>query len=431
MNEALILHLDEKWERRAEGAWQVLPDCPALEEPALVLTDFGKSVSGVFTASGNSRYLDAIITRRLRDDGLIDGEARVLIHAVERGGSSHQIFYTAVPMENWQRLQSWAESQREHCLLIAHAGLMPRLLAGDNTAVVFHCNREISLLTRQRGVLSHYSIMTLSAREDDFLETAAALMRRVPAGAGGAKLKLQWHTFGEPLPPGLEQALRAQLSASGAVDVRYEALRHMLENAPGDASGALRSLARPFQVVKLAASPAPAKIAWLAENQLPRLGGCLALCAALLSVWACLALYQARSLDQEMEVSRAAIRQATGEAPPPEARGPDFTVTRELIDAMAKAQSAIDPHAFLLDLRAVATANEVHILRIKMDGQAVTIEGWTEPKGGRDDALAAFLVALRRLGFTAQAVAPAAPPPGSGFFAYRLSPSAARKGTPA
>jgi hypothetical protein len=421
MNEALILNLDEQWERRADSVWQTLPDYPALEEPAQVLTDFGKSVSGVFVASGPSRYLDAIIARRLRDDGLIDSEARILIHAIERGGSSHQVFYTAVPAENWQRLQTWAQSQPEHCLLIAHAGLMARLLTGDNAAVVFHCNREISLLSRQRGVLSYYSIMTLNTRDDGLLETVGMLMRRVPVAAG-VRLRLRWYSFGEALSPELEHALRAQLAASGVTEPDYEAPRQAPEK-----SSLLRLLERPFQVVKLAANPAPAKIAWLAESQLPRLGLCLALCAALLGGWGYLTQDEARSLDEEVARSRAAMRQ-TADAAVAEALAPDLAATRELIEAMANAQSAIDPHAFLLDLRAVATANAVHILRVRMEARSVTIEGRIEALGGRDDSLAAFLVALRRLGFTAEAVAPAAPSTGGGFFAYRLVPGAARKG---
>jgi hypothetical protein len=427
MNAALLFHLDEKWERCENGVLRPLPEYPALEEPALVLTDFGKSVSGVFVASDNARYLDTVIARRLRDDGLIDGEARVLIHAVTRGAGSHQIFYTAVPVENWQRLQSWAQSRREHCLLIAYAGLMPRLLSGDNTAVVFHCNREISLLARRQGVLSYCSVMALSTREADFLEAVGALLRRIPAsvaGAGGAKLKLQWHTFGEALSPELKTALKAQLAASGLADARYATL----PQTPGNAADALTILSRPLQATRLAANPWPAKFTWFAESQLPRLGACMALCAALLFALGGVALYQARSFGQEAERSRAVMRQTAEQTAPPEARGQDFAITRNLIDAIAQAQAAIDPHAFLVNLRAAATANEVHILRVSMEGEAITVEGWIEQKGGRDDALAAFLIALRRQGFMLEAVPSSTPTAVSGFFAYRLTQGAPQKG---
>ncbi|MDR3086376.1 MAG: hypothetical protein LBU45_00240 [Azoarcus sp.] len=421
MNPALILNFDEKWECYEDGVSEALPDYPELEEPALVLTDFGKSVSGVF-AGDNTRYLDAIIARRLRDDGLIDGEAKVLIHVVE---GSRQVFYTAVPMENWQRLQFWAETRHEHCLLIAHAGLMPRLLSGDNEVVIFHCNREISLLARQQGMLSYYSIMALSAREEDFLETLGLLMRRVPAL--NAKVKLRWYTFGEPLSPELTQALQAQLSASGLTDVSYESLKQKRSVVVET----LRPLSRPWQVVRLAANPGPAKFAWLTENLLPRFSGWLALCTVALTAWASFLVYQAQSLDQEAENARAAMRRNAEQAPLPTVRGQNFAATRDLIDAIGNAQAAIDPYAFLVNLRAVATANEVHILRVRMEGQTITVEGRVDQKGGRDDALSAFLVGLRRLGFTPEAVAPSAPTPGNGFFAYRFTPGAARKGASA
>jgi hypothetical protein len=429
MNAALLFHLDEKWERCENGVLRPLPEYPALEEPALVLTDFGKSVSGVFVASDNARYLDTVIARRLRDDGLIDGEARVLIHAVTRGAGSHQIFYTAVPVENWQRLQSWAQSRREHCLLIAYAGLMPRLLSGDNTAVVFHCDREISLLARRQGILSYCSVMALSTREADFLEAVGTLLRRIPVGAGGAKLKLQWHTFGGALSPELKTALAVQLAESGLADARYATLPQTPgRHASSKAGDALTILSRPLQVARLAANSWPEKFAWFAESQLPRLGACMALCAVLLLVPGGVAFYQARSFEREAEHSRAVMRQTAEQAAPLEARGQDFVLTRDLIDAIAQAQGAIDPYTFLVNLRAVATANDVHILRVSMKGEAITLEGRIEPRGGRDDALAAFLVALRRQGFALEAVAPSVPTPASGFFAYRLIRNVARKG---
>ncbi|MDR3351526.1 MAG: hypothetical protein LBO00_00595 [Zoogloeaceae bacterium] len=431
MNAALLFHLDEKWERCENGALRPLPKYPALEEPALVLTDFGKSVSGVFTASDNAHYLEAVIARRLRDDGLIDGEVRVLIHAVARGAGSHQVFYTAVPVENWQRLQSWAQSRREHCLLIAYAGLMPCLLSGDNTAVVFHCNREISLLARQQRILGYCSVMAMSTREADFLEAVSALLRRLPAGADGAdgaKLKLQWHTFGDPLSPELKTALQARLSQSGLVNARYASLPQTPGSASSQAADALTILSRPLQAARLAANPWSAKFAWFAESQLPRLGACMALCTVLLFAWACVALYQAHSFGQEVERSRAVMRQTAEQTAPPEAHGQDFAITRDLIDAIAQAQAAIDPYAFLVNLRAAATAYGVHILRVSMKGEAITLEGWIEQKGGRDDALAAFLIALRRQDFMLEAVPSSAPTAVSGFFAYRLTPGASHKG---
>ncbi|GHU31412.1 hypothetical protein AGMMS50256_19850 [Betaproteobacteria bacterium] len=164
---------------------------------------------------------------------------------------------------------------------------------------------------------------------------------------------------------------------------------------------------------------------------MPRFSGWLALCTVALTAWASFLLYQAQSLDSEVENARAAMRQNAEQAPLPGARGQNFAATRDLIDAIGNAQAAIDPYAFLLDLRAVATANEVHILRVRMESRSITVEGRVDQRGGRDDALSAFLVGLRRLGFTPEAVASSAPTPGNGFFAYRFTPGAAQKGASA
>ena len=193
----------------------------------------------------------------------------------------------------------------------------------------------------------------------------------------------------------------------------------------------LRPLARPWQAVRLAANPGPAKFAWLSENLLPRFCGWMALCAVALFVWTGVLFYQAQSLDTEVENARAVMLKNAEQAPPPSTRGQNFAATRDLIDAIGNAQAAIDPYAFLINLRAVSTANEVHILRVKMEGRTVTVEGRVDQKGGRDDALSAFIVGMRRLGFTPEAIAPSAPTPCNGFFAYRFTPGAARKGASA
>ncbi|GHT90134.1 hypothetical protein FACS1894101_2200 [Betaproteobacteria bacterium] len=436
MSAVTIFNLDEKWALCAGGQLRELPDYPALDSPALVLTDFGKSASDVFVASKNSPYLDAIIARRVRDEGQIDGETKVLIHTVERVGGSYQVLYTAVPMETWQGLEAWSESQPEHCLLISHVALMSHLLSAqhkgkEDTAVVFHCNREIALLVRRRGVLSYYAILALSVREEDFLETARTLIARIPAagGIGNAKLKLNWYTLGAAVSDELEDALVTRLPELCPVQVRYFALPATTQDAQGSRfNEALQVFSQPLRAAKLAANSSIAKINYVAESLLPTLCKVMLVLALALFIRGSFLFFQAYRINSEVELLQQETQRLLADGAPASADSHEFHLTRDLVERMSKAQAGIDPYVLLRDLQRAAGSN-VHLLAVRLEPGVTTIEGWIEQKGGRDDALAAFLVELRKLGFTPEAVALTGRDlQHNGAFAYRLNPSEVKAG---
>ena len=107
MNAAILLHLDGNWALIEGDHIRSVPEYPRLTAPTRVLTDFGGAVSGVSTIHENRRYAEALIGRRLRDDGAIENEeARVLIHHGVSVPGGWQALYTAMPMTLWRRTQS-------------------------------------------------------------------------------------------------------------------------------------------------------------------------------------------------------------------------------------------------------------------------------------------------------------------------------------
>jgi hypothetical protein len=426
MNAATLLYLDNQWRFCEDGNFRDSVEYPNLDYPALVLSDFGSSISGVSVLSAHNRYLDALIARRLRDDGLVDGETKVLIHAKEQSGGDCQVLYTAVPMETWRRLQAWALAQREHCLLIPHLALMFRLLRGNDSAVVFHGGREFSLLIRQQGVLSYYTVFALSARDEDLREAVKALASRVPRSRGEAPeaLKLNWYALGAASPEQTKDLAERFSESCGA----HAQVSQPGRKEPGYAAHPLFMGARsPYFWARLAVNPGGPRIDYVAENALPLLGRWAALAALAFFVWGGVLLLQAFTTDAGAAQDREQARQILQNTPPPAPFSQEFLVTRAFVEGIGKAQAGVDPYALLAHLRAAA-GNGVHLLRVRVN-DGITIEGWTESRGS-DTALSGFVTQLRGLGFSPEAIdAPqGADIRRNGFFAYRLQTAAAQPG---
>ena len=97
---------------------------PRLAGAAVVVSDFENAVSNVISLEGSPAHAVALIERRLRSDGMIDGESKILIHRTRSIGAGYQTLFTAVPLDLWQQTYAWAEAQPDHCLLIPFTSLL-------------------------------------------------------------------------------------------------------------------------------------------------------------------------------------------------------------------------------------------------------------------------------------------------------------------
>lgn len=436
MDNAILLHADGKWslfEKR-----QAIPsrDYPKIESPVYVLTDFDGAISGVSTVNNKSSYAGSLIGRRLRDDGLIDGEVKILIHHGVQTDGGYQVLYTAVPMNLWQNMQSWVHAQKEHCLLIPQTTLMYDLLSRENEGVVFHSGRRFSLLLRQKKTMDYFSVLALSDSEDDLHIAARTLAERVKKHqeeGTGRLLKWGWYSLGAA-SSGEEAALAKIFQEATDTKVSVVAAEMYTKKGGGQIYASLSALRARFSE-KLAANPISGKASYFAEKNLMRIACCIGVIAAGLFVWGLMSLLQARAISvqvgqnaseaqkiaQNLQGKATAIRQ-----------GKQFYATRDFVGLVAKAEHSIDPYGFLRNLRFAAGEN-VKILRVQIqpDNNNIVIEGWIEQVGGSDKPLADFVEQLRGLGFAPKAIdsISGANMRRNGSFAYRLQPVSEDEGT--
>ena len=120
---------------------------PRPQRSALAITDTEGSVSSVASLEGSPAHAVALIEKRLRADGLIDNDSKILIHKVHTVGAGYQALFTAVPLDLWQQTFAWAEAQPDHCLLVPATALLWSKL-GVGQVLVCQSGRQLTVLAR-------------------------------------------------------------------------------------------------------------------------------------------------------------------------------------------------------------------------------------------------------------------------------------------
>lgn len=217
MKPQYLLHQDGRWLSFDGRHVRPLDARPRLNRATVVVTDFDGAVSQVTALEGSPAHAVALIEKRLRADGLIDNESKILIHRTRTVGNGYQALFTAVPLDRWQQMFAWAENQPDHCLLVPTVALLWRTLK-PGRGVVLHSGRQFVFLAAVGERIVHASALAFSDSHDDLAMTAASLAERVgrelAEGDALQALDVQWVGALTPVP-----APRAVRPASAAQDV--------------------------------------------------------------------------------------------------------------------------------------------------------------------------------------------------------------------
>ena len=218
----LLLHQDGKWLAFEGESVKLLDARPRVDRSSVVITDFDGGVSDVASLEGSPTHATALIERRLRADGLLDGDSKVLIHHLRTVGNGYQALFTAVPLDRWQPLYAWADDQEDHCLLVPTTALLWRLLK-PGRGVVLHSGRKVVFLAALRGGVLHASALAFSDARDDLMMTVAALGERagrlLSADEGALEpLEVQWIGALTPIATGAAAPTTAAHRADPVLD---------------------------------------------------------------------------------------------------------------------------------------------------------------------------------------------------------------------
>jgi hypothetical protein len=434
---------------------------PRLQQAAMAVADFEGAVSSVMALEGSPAHAVALIERRLRSDGLVDGDAKILVHKTRTVGAGYQTLFTAVPLDTWQQTYAWAEAQLDHCLLVPATSLLFNSLR-PGQGVVLQSGRQLSVLAMLKHDMVYRSSLAYSDHPDDLAMTAGALAEQVAEDLARGEdnlepLEMKWCPVLVRHPgegqAWLDDSLREIFSARSGLAVTTVPLKRFVDGEGHEfrsGAGWMESAAAPT----IAVNPGKSRIAYLAEWVLPYASAASLVFALVLGAlggrWT-LSAHEAnkRAEDMDAQIVRIDSKVETMRA---DAVVPDrFGPVLEFVDRASRLQGGIDPVAGV-GIVQEAAAGEVRILRVRVEepvlpGTAARTTGMPdllEPtlrvdgmvdahRGSPGMQVPNFVERLRRAGFDPVPLDPqsggaAAARSASGFFSYLLKRPAAPAG---
>lgn len=429
MKQALVLHVtDEGWRALPpEGPWYELTPWAPLKQPAVVVLDVEQSHTDVWRFEGKSEYAAALIEKRVRTEGLVDGPAHIVLHKVQAFPGGFQVFFSALPLDLWQQASTWAAAQQDHCVLVhASALLADGLGEGDARALVGV--RGWAALAYAPSGLSYLTarVVGRQAGEDAFSSATRLLVSQWAALGQGVEqlqvgvLGLESHVAVDELVEflGRNTGLRARSDRIEAYPASEAAQAPWQTSMPAAARSATR---------RHVLNPGLARLAWRAEAWVGRLTAVVALGAVGLMGAAWYA--QTQTVDLRERVARraqdvAAVEQRIarlGQVEPPQALVETAEFARRLDEGRL-----LDPMRLLSDLQRQSSP-EIRVQRVRLEtstsgkGKIFRVEG--QAALGDSAAVMRWVLALEQAGWRLRAVDPNDAAPGA--WAYEMSRSAA------
>jgi len=426
MKSALILSLQGVWYSCHDGVWETSSAQPALAPQTRILSDFDDAPSGVMAVDTQPDFAAAVIEKRLRSEGLIDGEAHVLAHRIIATGGGSRVFYTAVPVAAWQDAFTWLEQQPSVGLLFSVDAAM-LALAQRHDAVLCRIGRQFRFLVSKPGTLIYLSATAFSDDPDDIDTALLNLVDQVRTQwlPRHEKMSVYWCDL---LAPDHDDGERVHAIVHRRLGVKVEL-------APvtcfATASGELRTAA-PTMVQALSWRAATNswidRIAAAAERfSLPIAGVTAAFGVGLMlvaGVWVTQTLQlQVQESRIREEIAGIASRNAGMDIPPATLMA-RHAETLGFLDALAGAATSPDLLGFLDTVRR-ASDQRVRVMRVRLlTGEGAQggfrVDGVPVADAGSERALSGFLAVLRADGYQVKAEDPGYQTQQPGFFSYSV-----------
>lgn len=239
------------WRLPEGGIGLRLPD--ALSGPTILVTDYETAPFGVATLPAAHGNLAPVLEKHLRDEGDIDGLARVIVHASERQGELARVCYTAIPVATWLRYRQWASRHGDYLLtfplLEALLALVRRRRWQAGLLAFVHDDSVDVLMIRDGGPVQASRQRLFGGDEGNYARVAGQLAEwheALLASAGQPACLLLERTDGEG------RALAAALLERGIALTEPPLPVAELFQAPGWSKADLPPLERSFYLSRLA-----------------------------------------------------------------------------------------------------------------------------------------------------------------------------------
>lgn len=426
MSTLTLFHLGGRWLALDGSRLVAMQAYPKLDVPVIVVSDFDNVLTGVMAMEANASMAAPLIERRLRKEGMVEGETRLEVAHSISVGRGFQALYSAVPMANWQRMLSWAESCEEHCIVVPLLSVAKRLQKPGQAIVIRH-GKQVTFLGIQNDNILYAETMAYSNDSDGASASVNALADRVRAllVKGARPRSVVWYAL-DAAADHDEQKLAADFGRALDLDVQLANHQSLALAEGGQVRSSMPALLGSIDTTDAVTSRFGSML-YRAERFLPWAAAASVVIAVGLFAFGAYSYNLANNQQKQAEQLRSDADRMTGETQTLLAElkkdNGEAERSRQFIERLAIASEDQDMGATLEKVRHAAQ-NWVGILRLRKGeiDKRLYIEGAIDkgPDGARN--LALFIANLRSVGFDPVAVDP---PPGTQsaeFFSYALQP---------
>ncbi|MBU0594590.1 MAG: hypothetical protein KKH74_12765 [Gammaproteobacteria bacterium] len=430
MKPDLIMSLEGVWYSFHGGSWQASPDRPVLSGQCHILTDFDGAPAGVVTVDTKPEFAPSMIEKRVRSEGLVDGESHILVHRLIYAGGSCRVLYTAVPVVNWNAVFTWLEGESSIGLIFSVEAAMLEM-ARRHGAVMYRTGRQFRLLVSRSEVLSYVSTTAFSDDQDDLDIALNSLMDHA-----GSKLlsandpPLYWCDLlapesddGSHLTSLFSQ--RTGMKIVTAPSSRFDSANGSFRTAAENVAGAVSW--------KNALNPRSERIAAAIDQFRISIAAVVALIGlglfSVAAAWSTQAMQIQAHADRLNQETNAIAERIAGQDIPPDQLLASHAPTINFLDSLTRSANGPDPIAVLADVHHAAGKN-VRVMRVQLLSREGLFRVDGMPLNGTemDVALSGFLAALKKSGYQVNAVDPGNQSQLPGFFSYSLRRSSDHDG---
>lgn len=432
MKPALIMSLEGVWYVFQNGAWQVFQKRPELAGTSRILTDFDGAPAGVMTVDTKPEFAPSMIEKRMRSEGLVDGESHILSHRLIYAGGSCRVLYTAVPIGNWNEMFAWLGDESSLGLVFSIEATMLSL-ARRHGAVMCRAGRQFRFLVSTAGRLAYVTTTAFSDDPDDLDIALASLMDHADSKPRLSEDHVSSVYWCDLLATESDDGSRLVGQFAQRMGVKVEVAPVKRFDSP---AGPLRTAADSMMDAvswQAAANPWKDRVA----AGLDQSRGLIAVAVALVGLglfsvaaaWTTQAVQmqaRAEQLDQE---ANAISRRIAGQDVSPSQLLASHVPTISFLDNLERATNSTNPLA-VLDAVRQAADKRVRVMRVQLvsrDG-VFRVDGMPLDGSRTDVALSGFLSALKNAGYRVNAVDPGMQSQLPGFFSYSLRRDANRDG---
>ena len=405
-----------------------VPAWPRLTHSALVVLDLDDVVTDVWRFEGKSEYAAALIEKRVRTQGLVDGAAHIVIHRLVKVPRGFQAFFSAVPLDFWQRCMQWAQEQADHCLVMMAPGLLCHGVGVGKARVMLSQRRLMCFSETEAGMV--FGATQALGSDASALFSAAQLIASnhnalfTQLGAD----EVQWGTLWSAQAGDSETCLQAVRRVLGGDPVVMPTRELALAGAR--VQTVLPALAHEA-AGRHAVNTAVDRVAWRAERWVMPITVVTALVGLVLAIVGVLVgqmAEQQQVAGQSQRTELNALRdriQAVSSVDAPQKLLPIAEFSRMLDDGARH-----DPVAFMALLKA-SSGKDIRIQRVRLEaatgqakGRAFRVDGVMAP--GASAAVTHWVSQLVAAGWALKAVDPTYTVPGA--FSYELVATATPSG---